>query len=238
MSRTLALIRALAFLQSRSLLNALKVRLRRLRQPKYLIGAIVGLGYIYFWIGRSVLSGWRRSVRAPNLPAEALLTFEAVAAVIVFVLFVGVWIFSGDRASLRLSEAELNVLLPAPLTRKMLVRFRLLRTQIGTLLSAVFLTIFTGRFARDGHAVTHMLSWSLVLTVMSLHALGASFTIQRLGLEAYASDLNPVPVLINKAMIEIPPKFAGRPPVNPDWQKSTAAPNLCVVRDCAVGKIG
>jgi putative DNA methylase len=39
---------------------------------------------------------------------------------------------------------------------------------------------------------------------------------QRLGLEAYASDLNPVAVLINKAMIEIPPKFAGRPPVNPD----------------------
>ncbi len=38
---------------------------------------------------------------------------------------------------------------------------------------------------------------------------------QRLGLEAYASDLNPVPVLINKAMIEIPPKFAGRPPVRP-----------------------
>jgi putative DNA methylase len=38
---------------------------------------------------------------------------------------------------------------------------------------------------------------------------------QRLGLEAYASDLNPVAVLINKAMIEIPPKFAGRPPVNP-----------------------
>jgi putative DNA methylase len=49
---------------------------------------------------------------------------------------------------------------------------------------------------------------------------------QRLGLEAYASDLNPVPVLINKAMIEIPPKFAGRPPVNPDWQKSTAAQRM------------
>ncbi len=39
---------------------------------------------------------------------------------------------------------------------------------------------------------------------------------QRLGLEAYASDLNPVAVLINKAMIEIPPKFAGQPPVNPE----------------------
>jgi putative DNA methylase len=42
---------------------------------------------------------------------------------------------------------------------------------------------------------------------------------QRLGLESYASDLNPVAVLINKAMIEIPPKFAGRPPINPDSRK-------------------
>lgn len=38
---------------------------------------------------------------------------------------------------------------------------------------------------------------------------------QRLGLESYASDLNPVAVLINKAMIEIPPKFANRAPVGP-----------------------
>jgi len=39
---------------------------------------------------------------------------------------------------------------------------------------------------------------------------------QRLGLEAHAHDLNPVAVMINKAMIEIPPKFAGQPPVNPE----------------------
>lgn len=50
---------------------------------------------------------------------------------------------------------------------------------------------------------------------------------QRLGLEAHASDLNPVAVLINKALIEIPPKFAGRAPVHPSlqdeligWQKA------------------
>ena len=42
---------------------------------------------------------------------------------------------------------------------------------------------------------------------------------QRLGLKAYASDLNPVAVMINKAMIEIPPKFAGQPPVNPESKK-------------------
>ena len=42
---------------------------------------------------------------------------------------------------------------------------------------------------------------------------------QRLGLEAHAHDLNPVAVMINKAMIEIPPKFVGVKPVNPEWRK-------------------
>lgn len=45
---------------------------------------------------------------------------------------------------------------------------------------------------------------------------------QRLGLEAHAHDLNPVAVMINKAMIEIPPKFANQPPVNPEARRSFA----------------
>lgn len=44
---------------------------------------------------------------------------------------------------------------------------------------------------------------------------------QRLGLEAHASDLNPVAVLINRAMIEIPPKFAGLSPVHPNAEANT-----------------
>lgn len=44
---------------------------------------------------------------------------------------------------------------------------------------------------------------------------------QRLGLEAHGSDLNPVAVLITKALIEIPPKFANQPPVNPDSRSKT-----------------
>ncbi len=43
---------------------------------------------------------------------------------------------------------------------------------------------------------------------------------QRLGLTALAGDLNPVAVLINRAMIEIPPRFAGMPPVHPDIDKT------------------
>ena len=54
---------------------------------------------------------------------------------------------------------------------------------------------------------------------------------QRLGLEAYAQDLNPVAVTINKAMIEIPPLFAGRPAVNPDTRARAA-------RQCGAGHAG
>jgi hypothetical protein len=46
---------------------------------------------------------------------------------------------------------------------------------------------------------------------------------QRLGLEAHASDLNPVAVLINKALIELPPKFANQPPVNPEARQQIGA---------------
>lgn len=47
---------------------------------------------------------------------------------------------------------------------------------------------------------------------------------QRLGLEAHASDLNPVAVLINRALIEIPPKFRSKPPVHPSLIDSRTVP--------------
>ncbi|MFM6106467.1 MAG: DUF1156 domain-containing protein, partial [Sphaerospermopsis kisseleviana] len=47
---------------------------------------------------------------------------------------------------------------------------------------------------------------------------------QRLGLQAYGSDLNPVAVLITKALIEIPPKFKDQPPINPDAKQQNISP--------------
>jgi len=71
-------------------------------------------------------------------------------------------------------------------------------------------------------AVNHFLQ-TYAPPVLDPFAGGGSIPLeaQRLGLRAHASDLNPVPVLINKALIEIPPKFAGLPPVNPGWQQKS-----------------
>jgi len=190
---TLALIRALAFLQSRSLWNALKVRVRRLKQPKYLIGAVVGLGYMYLWFGRHLLKGMGGGRNgAPEVAEEIYPVIAAAATLVLFLFVAGMWIFTGSRASLQFSEAELAFLLPAPLTRRMLVRYKLIRAQLGTLLSALFFTLFSGRLARDGHAVFHLLGWWLVLTTLNLHGIGASFTVQRLSERGLASWLRRV----------------------------------------------
>ncbi len=177
---TVRLVQALFFLQSRSIANSLKVRIRRLGHPRYLVGAIVGLGYLYFWLGHAVLGNWRNRGAAPDLSPSALESFQAMAALVLLGVVFVQWLFPGDRAALQFSEAELAFLLPAPLSRRLLVRYKLIRGQLGTLVSAGLLTVFTGRFATDGRVVYHVVGWWIILTLLSLHAVGASFTVQRL----------------------------------------------------------
>ena len=79
------------------------------------------------------------------------------------------------------------------------------------------LTNFRTRYKSDPKAVLHYLR-DHCPTIYDPFCGGGSIPLeaQRLGLRARASDLNPLPVLLNKAMIELPPKFHNRKPVNPD----------------------
>jgi putative DNA methylase len=72
---------------------------------------------------------------------------------------------------------------------------------------------------RDSKAILHYLQ-TKAPPVYDPFSGGGSIPLeaQRLGLRAYGSDLNPVAVLIGKALVEVPPKFAGKPPVNPKAQ--------------------
>lgn len=55
---------------------------------------------------------------------------------------------------------------------------------------------------------------------------------QRLGLKAYAHDLNPIPVMINKALIDIPQRFLGEKPVNPDFSEALFSSEACFEGSC------
>jgi hypothetical protein len=164
--------------------NAFVFRLKRLRQPKYAMGALFGLAYFYFYFYRFLGGGGMNAHQRP-LPGLQLgitpdLTLNLAALVLLVVTVAFAWLLPASRAALGFTEAELAWLLPAPLSRPALIRFKLLKSQIGLLLLAFFMTLLTGRFARDGHAWLHAGAWWVVFATLQLHRLGASFVLTRL----------------------------------------------------------
>ncbi len=174
-------ISALWFLQTRSLYNGARARLLRLRQPRYLIGGVVGIGYLWMIFFRQFFTT-RASVRVGgwDMSPETAGWIEAAAAVGLAIYVLANWLFAGDRASLTFTEAEVAFLLPAPVSRSALLNFRLLRAQPRLVLSALFFNLFTGRNHSLLEWFTHGITLWLLFSLLLLHGIGASFAIQRL----------------------------------------------------------
>src|SRR6185369_17245842 len=123
-----------------------------------------------------------RSVTAASetVSAETLLLYELVGALALFLMVLSAWIFPHERAALLFSEAEIAFLFPAPVTRRTLIHFKLLRSQFAILFTTFFLTLVSGRFGQGGNAWIHAAGWWLILSTLSLHTLAASFVRTRL----------------------------------------------------------
>jgi ABC-2 type transport system permease protein len=179
------MIGALVYLQLTSLRNALSQRLRRLRQPRYLAGAIVGFAYFYFFFFRHFFSGRGRPVlsvaglTALTVDWPALL--EPLGALVLFGFAAFAWILPKDRAALQFTEAEVAFLFPAPVPRRTLVHFKLIKSQLAILISSLFLALFSNRWSfLGGSMAIHAAGWWLIFSLINLHLLGASFARERL----------------------------------------------------------
>jgi hypothetical protein len=120
--------------------NRLRVRLRRLREPRYLLGAIVGTAYLYFSI-----FGPRRGRRAGRPgntgPGIAFLSAWQVAGVSLaglgaFVMALLAWLLPTRSGLLEFSAAEIAFLFPAPVSRRQLLLHRIVRSQVSSLFLA------------------------------------------------------------------------------------------------------
>jgi hypothetical protein len=175
------MIGALIYLQMQSVRNRLRMRLRRLKKPRYLAGAAVGAAYFYFFFFRGLFGGRSSPAAAADAAVpETLLLFELIGALALFLMVLSAWIFPHERAALLFSEAEIAFLFPAPVTRRTLIHFKLLRSQIAILFTTFFLTLVSGRFGQGGKAWIHAAGWWLILSTLSLHTLAASFARTRL----------------------------------------------------------
>jgi hypothetical protein len=165
------MISALLYLQYHSTRNRLVTRIKRLKQPKYLVGAIVGAIYFYFYFFRYFFSRGR-GLSAAWSP-DNLRLMESLGALALFVIVLLAWLIPHERAALTFTEAEVAFLFPAPISRRGLIHFKLLRSQIRILFSVLFLTLVTRRLG--GSALIHAVGWWLILSMLNLHFLGASF---------------------------------------------------------------
>ena len=90
------------------------------------------------------------------------------------------WVLPHQRAALAFTEAEVAFLFPAPVTRRTLIHFKLMRSQLAILFSVLFLTLLSSRFGANNHWFFHAAGWWVILFTLNLHTLAASFTITML----------------------------------------------------------
>ena len=112
---------ALLYLTLCSVRNRLRVRMRRLRQPRYLIGSIVGGLYCYvafFRPGRSSTGTYGPLALIARYPG----TLELMGSAFLFATVALAWILPrSGRVALAFSPADVQFLFPAPITRRQLI---------------------------------------------------------------------------------------------------------------------
>jgi ABC-2 type transport system permease protein len=168
----MALLPAVRLLLVRGLVNRVRAQLRRIRQPRYLVATVLGLLYWGWYLGH-VLGGVGTGRR--GLPAAWLPSVELGLAGLALALTALTWIFGGDRGALTFTEAEIQFLFPAPLSRRQLIHYKLLRSLALGLLGSAFTTLVFGRTLGGPPVLFALGSW-LALATFSFHGLAASFT--------------------------------------------------------------
>ena len=170
------MVGAYLYLAVCSLKNRVRRRLRRLKEPRYLVGTIVGALYLYFMVFPR--SG--RRARVPGRPAESLLAaiagpMQFIGSVILLVVALSAWMLPGVGRSLTFSRSEVQFLFTAPVSRRGLLHYKLLRSQVGIFMSSVITTLLLrpGSLARGWTMVTGL--W-LMLSVLRLHLMGVALS--------------------------------------------------------------
>jgi len=170
------------FIMTRSARNRALARLRRLRQPRYWLGALAGLAYLYFAFFR--VGGVRPPSDAGDAPPPeivvALLSARpTIAACLVAVLVAVAWIVPLGAGLLEFSRAEVLFLAPAPVRRQWLLVHRLLRSQLGLLVAAAVPALLLGT-GGAGPRLRFALALWIVLVTLRLYFTGVSLARPRL----------------------------------------------------------
>jgi putative ABC exporter len=162
------MIRIFGYLAWRSGRNRIARQLRHLRSPRYLAALLLGLAYVWFMV-----IGQRPGPAAGETPDPR--TLELVGAVALMGAVAWGWIFGVERRVLAFSPAEVTFLFSGPVSRRGLIQFKLLHSQLLILFNSLLWTLILSRERFGASAWLRVISIWVLLTTLSLHRLGASF---------------------------------------------------------------
>jgi ABC-2 type transport system permease protein len=158
------------YLTACSFKNRILRRFRRLREPRYAVGVVVGALYFYFMVFRT---NARHQVSAGSVLTSIAEPLRLIVAMLLLVVAAAAWVLPGLGRALQFSRAEVQFLFTAPVTRRSLVQYAVLRGLLSLLLSSAFTTVFL----RPSSLVS---AWSLivgmwlVMLTIRLHLMAAA----------------------------------------------------------------
>jgi len=158
---------AFLYLTLRSARNRLLWQARRLRSPRYAVALAAGLFYFWYLFFRpdrdAPLTGVVGGAWSPLLGSLLLAGLTA-----------NWWLFGGDRSALAFSPAEVHFLFPAPVTRRGLIHFKLLRAQSLILVNTLLWVGLLGRGHTELDSGLRAIALWTLFSTLHLHRLGAS----------------------------------------------------------------
>lgn len=188
-------LRALLYLRFTTLRNRAWSQVRRLRQPKYLFGAMAGAAYFWFFL----FSAARNGRAGPDQALAAMGasgTVEVIAAVVLTLFLALIWAVPGNDPGLTFTEAEVAFLFPAPFARRQLIHYKLLDGVLMSLLGALFLMIVAGgwKYGVVG-ALGRLGAWWSLNANLTLHHIVAALAIGRLSRLGFSAALRRVAII-------------------------------------------
>lgn len=157
---------ALGYLIWHSVRNRTMQQARRLRQPRYVIALLVGVGYLIMLARGNSQPGTHPFLRGP---------FLELGLAAGLVLLVGwAWISSSKAQVLAYTTAEVMFLFPAPISRRSLLRYKLLRAQIVIIATTLLWVVILGAGRAELPLLLRALALWCLFTTIHLHRLGAA----------------------------------------------------------------
>lgn len=168
--------------------NWIRVRAKRLRQPKYLAGALVGAAYVYYLLLRPMYApigvgrngfpqaGPVAAGMAAGMGMGGAVWMLMIPVILLATVFIA-WIAPSRSAGLNFSQAEISFLFPAPVRRRTLVHYHLASSQLMQGLTALVVGMI---WSRRGLPIPGILGWWFLFSASSLHRIAAGLTLTRL----------------------------------------------------------